>query len=70
MILIVKGTREQAEAAATARRIPFTFGGVYDHGEVQLVAPADQRAKAIKWFCESGPMPQDGFPAGTLLWHN
>lgn len=70
MILIVKGTREQAETELAVRRITGTCKGVYNPHEVQLEVSEDQRTRVIEWFCETGNMPESGFPAGTLLWHS
>jgi hypothetical protein len=69
--LIIKGTPQDARAAAEERKVPIqdvkegTFG-------FETFATTDDanRVSVIKWFCEEAIVKDQGFPVGTLLHHD
>jgi hypothetical protein len=69
--MIIKGTIEQAIAAAAGRGIPLML--VSENAVQQVCAYTDnEHASTLTgWLCEpSAPQDGAGFPAGTLLWHS
>jgi hypothetical protein len=69
--LIIKGTPQQAQAAAEERKVPIhnlkegTFGF-----ETFAVTDEANRVSVIKWFSEEAIIKDQGFPVGTLLHHD
>lgn len=62
--VVVKGTQAEAEWAAAARGVPFTFSNGTSHGEAVGYVPVDHLLAVMRWFGESGQAP---FPVGACL---
>lgn len=64
LLLIVKGSREAAFAAAEAHSVSFWFEAEGRYNEIYLCAPSYHSSKIYAWFDEPAKAP---YPDGTLL---
>lgn len=70
-IVIVKGTREEAEQAAAKRGIQAEFNAEFKHGVTQLRVPADRLSAVQAWFLEPVEAEKGkGFPVGSVLFYH
>lgn len=70
MILLIKGSKEQAIQAAKDRGLELT--NVQDGKHyIYAMLDDDKQGAVIKWFCETSDLlPEIGYPIGTLLWYS
>lgn len=69
MVVIIKGTVQNALDAARARGITLKDCRMTHHVETLAVVDKSEQHKVYKWFNETGPFEfGKGYPIGTLLW--
>lgn len=71
MILIIKGTVQDALDAARSRGVNLKELRMTHHVETMAVVDKIDQRKVYSWFNETGPWEfekRQQYPAGTLLW--
>lgn len=64
--LIIKGTPEDARAAAQERGIPYADASPISERETALKVYPNHEDKVVKWYVENA-VKQAPYPVGTLL---